>query len=284
MRFLAHFRPTSASSIQTKGKTSVSSTHNPADGVELSYDVVGDGDPILLIHGSALSRAIWRGFGYTKALRDNYRVVTMDLRGHGRSGKPHAQDAYAMDVLAADALAVLDAAGAPQAHFGGYSVGSRIGYALAVAAPERLLSLTTLAGTFRIQPGSVGKLFFPGYDAALGEGGMPAFVAGWEQQMGHAVDAQTKAAFLANDATALQAYFRQTEAEPAIDEAAVAAIGLPALLLAGTADRERLADSRRAAELMPHARVVELPGRNHGTTLFPAQPILDEWLPFLRDN
>ncbi|NVM99343.1 alpha/beta hydrolase family protein [Arthrobacter sp. SDTb3-6] len=262
----------------------MTSTHNPDDGVELSYDVVGEGDPILLLHGSALSRAIWRGFGYTKALRENHTVITMDLRGHGRSGKPHTQAAYAMDVLVADALAVLDAAGAPRAHIGGYSVGSRIGYSLAVAAPERLLSLTTLGGTYRIQPGSVGRLFFPGYDAALGSGGMPAFVAGWEAQIGGPLDPQTKAAFLANDAAALQAYFRQTEAEPAIAEADVAALAMPALLLAGTADRDRLADSRRAAGLMPHARLVELPGRNHGTTLFPAQPVLDEWLPFLQDG
>ncbi len=260
----------------------VSSTHNPHDGVELSYDVAGEGEPILLLHGSALSRAIWRGFGYTKALRGDYAVITMDLRGHGRSGKPHAQSAYAMDVLVADALAVLDAVGAPKAHMGGYSVGARIAFSLAVAAPERLLSLTTLAGTYRIQPGSVGKLFFPGYDDALGSGGMPGFVAGWEQRIGGPLDAQTRTAFLANDAAALQAYFRQTEAEPAIAESDVAALAMPALLMAGTADRERLADSRRAAELMPNARVVELSGRNHGTTLVPAQPVLDEWLPFLR--
>lgn len=257
------------------------STHNPIDGVELSYDVVGEGEPILLLHGSALSRAIWRGFGYTKALRENHRVITMDLRGHGRSSKPHNQDAYAMELLVADALAVLDAADAARAHFGGYSVGSRVGFSLAVAAPERLFSLTTLGGTFRIQPGSVGQLFFPDYDAALGSGGMAGFVAGWEQRIGAPLDAQTKAAFLANDATALRAYFRQTEAEEAIAESAVAAISIPALLLAGSRDAARLADSRRAAELMPHAKLVELPGRNHGTTLVPAQPVLDEWLPFL---
>jgi pimeloyl-ACP methyl ester carboxylesterase len=273
--------PPSAFSIRLKGTTLASTTLNPIDGVELSYDAVGEGEPILLLHGSALSRAIWRGFGYTKALREDHRVITMDLRGHGRSGKPHTQDAYAMELLVADALAVLDAAGAPQAHFGGYSVGSRVGFSLAVTAPERLLSLTTLGGTFRIQPGSVGQLFFPDYDAALGSGGMPGFVAGWEQRIGGPLDAQTKGAFLANDATALRAYFRQTEAESAIAESAVAGISLPALLLAGTRDTERLADSRRAAELMPHAQLVELPGRNHGTTVVPVQPVLDEWLPFL---
>jgi len=258
-----------------------SSTFNPRDGVELSYDETGEGEPILLVHGSALSRAIWRGFGYTRALSQRHRVITMDLRGHGRSGKPYTQGSYAMDVLVADALAVLDAAGAPRAHFGGYSVGARVGFSLAVAAPERLLSLTTLGGTFRIQPGSVGQLFFPEYDDALGSGGMPGFVAGWEGRMGRPLDPQTRAAFLANDAAALRAYFRQTEAEPAIAEDRVAAISVPALLLAGTRDTARLEDSRRAAELMPDARVVELPGRDHGTTLFPAQPVLDEWLPFL---
>lgn len=256
--------------------------HNPHDGVELSYDVVGAGQPILLVHGSALSKAIWRGFGYTKALRENFQVIAMDLRGHGRSGKPHAQSDYLMDTFVADALAVLDAAGAQQAHFGGYSVGARLGFSLAVAAPERLLSLTSLGGTFRIQPGSIGRLFFPEYDAALGEGGMPAFVDGWEAAIGRPLDAQTQAAFLANDAPALRAYFAQTETDPAIPEEDIAGIALPSLLMAGTEDRARLADSLRAVELMPNARLVELPGRNHGNTLIPSGPVLDEWLPFLR--
>jgi len=260
------------------------STRNPNDGVELSYDVVGEGEPILLLHGSALSRAIWRGFGYTKAFREHYRVIAMDLRGHGRSGKPATQGAYAMDTLVADALAVLDAAGASRAHVGGYSVGSRIGFSLAVTAPERLLTLTTLGGTFRIQPGSVGQLFFPEYDDALGRGGMAGFVAGWEQRLGRPLDPQTQAAFLSNDAAALRAYFRQTEAEPALSEATVAAIRVPALLMAGTRDPARLADSRRAAELMPDARLVELPGRDHGTTLAPAAPVVAQWLPFLAAN
>ncbi|WP_186759242.1 MULTISPECIES: alpha/beta fold hydrolase [Arthrobacter] len=256
-------------------------THNPRDGVELSYDAVGEGEPILLLHGSALSRAIWRGFGYTKAFRERYRVITMDLRGHGRSGKPDTPDAYSMNTLVADALAVLDADGAPRAHVGGYSVGSRIAFSLAVTAPERLLSLTTLGGTFRIQPGSVGQLFFPEYDDALGQGGMAGFVAGWERRMGHALDPQTRSAFLANDAPALRAYLRQTEVEPAISEESVAAITVPALLMAGTRDPERLADSRRASVLMPNATLVELPGRDHGRTLVPAQPVLEVWLPFL---
>src|SRR5690606_17190336 len=122
------------------------------------------------------------------AFRDSYRVITMDLRGHGRSGKPTHQSDYEMDKLVGDAVAVLDDAGAEQAHFGGYSVGARLGFSLAVAAPQRLLSLTSLGGTYRIQPGTIGQLFFPGYDAALGMGGMSAFVDGWEERMGSKLD------------------------------------------------------------------------------------------------
>lgn len=254
---------------------------NPADGVELAWDAVGEGPALLLVHGSALSKAIWRGFGFTMAFRDNFRVITMDLRGHGRSGKPTTAEAYAMEILVEDALAVLDAAGAPAAHYGGYSVGARMGFTLAATAPERMLSFTSLGGGYGIAPGSIGRLFFPGYDAALATGGMPAFVAGWEARIGRPLDSQTRAAFLANDAAALRAYFAQTQADAPVPEEALARITIPALLMAGTQDRSRHTDSRRAAELMPHARFIELPGRNHGNTLVPAQPILDAWVPFL---
>ncbi|AIY03884.1 MULTISPECIES: alpha/beta fold hydrolase [Arthrobacter] len=255
--------------------------HNPGDGVELAWDSVGEGVPLLLVHGSALSKAIWRGFGYTKAFREQFRVITMDLRGHGRSAKPTAPSDYAMDTLVADALAVLNAADAPAAHYGGYSVGARMGFSLAVAAPERLLSFTSLGGSYRIAPGSIGRLFFPEYDGALGKGGMPAFVAGWEAQLGRPLDAQTRAAFLANDGAALRAYFTQTQADAPVSEEALAGISTPSLLMAGTEDVSRCEDSRHAAALMPQARFIELPGRNHGSTLFPSGPVLDHWLPFL---
>lgn len=255
---------------------------NPDDGVGLAWDAVGEGTPLLLIHGSALSKAIWRGFGYTKAFRDSHRVITMDLRGHGHSGKPVHAASYAMDTLVRDALAVLDAAEAPAAHYGGYSVGARLGFALAAAAPERMLSFTSLGGSHRIAPGSIAALFFPGYDQALADGGMPAFVAGWEAHTGRPLDAQTRAAFLANDAAALRAYFEQTEKDPAVTGAELAALEVPALLMAGTRDLRRWEDSRLAASLMPRARFVELPGRSHGGTLVPPEPVLEQWLPFLQ--
>ena len=84
---------------------------SPADGIDLRYDVAGSGPPLVLMHGSVLSRAIWRGLGYLGPLADSHTVIRMDLRGHGRSGAPHQEAAYTQERFVADLLAVLDAQG-----------------------------------------------------------------------------------------------------------------------------------------------------------------------------
>ncbi|WP_369044777.1 alpha/beta fold hydrolase [Sinomonas sp. P10A9] len=258
----------------------MSTTQNPADGTEISYDAAGSGPAVVLLHGSALSRAIWRGLGYVKAL-DGFTVVRIDLRGHGRSGKPDHAAAYRMPRHTGDVLAVLDAEGIPRAHVAGYSLGSRVAFSLAATAPDRTTSLTALGGTFRPQRGEVAKVFFPGYLEALESGRIEAFVEGLDAA-GKRLDPATRQAFLANDPAALAACFAGTEEDPGLPEAVIAQLALPALLMAGTRDPQRLEDSRRAAQLMPNARFIELPGRTHAGTLAPAGPILDELVPFLR--
>jgi pimeloyl-ACP methyl ester carboxylesterase len=259
----------------------VSETVNPVDGTRISFDVRGDGAALLLVHGSVLSRSIWRGFGYTAALQDHYRVIAVDLRGHGRSGKPHETGAYRMPLVLTDILAVLDEVAVPAAHLFGYSFGARAGFSLADTHPERIISLISAGGTYRAPGGSVAELFFPAYDAALEAGGMPGFLDGWAAHSGAPIDPQTSAALLANDPLALRAYFRQLELEPGITDARLAQIQTPALLLAGTGDHDRYLDSERAAILMPHASFRALPGRSHGNTLRPAAEVLDTVIPFL---
>lgn len=255
---------------------------NPLDGNEIYFDAGPSGGPVvLMLHGSALSRSIWRGLGYVKELEPEFSTIRMDLRGHGRSAKPHRAEDYEMDLVIADVLAVLDAAPAASVHLVGYSFGARVGLQLAAVAPHRLRSLTTLGGTYRIESGSIAKLFFADYHQALLNGGMEAFVAGMEADGGK-LDPATRLAFMSNDPLALAAYFEYTESAPAMSELLLHQLRVPTLLLAGTRDGARLRDSLRAAELMPDARAVELPGRTHGGTLFPPREILDELLPFIR--
>lgn len=259
---------------------------NPDDGVQLAFEEYGskDAETVLLVHGTALSRATWRGLGYVKALEPDYRVVTVDLRGHGRSGKPHVESAYGIERFLSDLVAVIDTLKVQKVHYVGYSLGARLGFSLAQSQPHRLSSLTSLAGTYRITPGTLAELFFPEYDEVLVADGMEGFIKHWEQRIGHPIDGATALALRINDPLALHAYFARAEEADGMAERELAEVTTPTLLMAGSNDRRRLTDSVAAASIMPDARCIELPGRTHMTTLFPPQAVLDELIPFLRGH
>ncbi|MBG6215925.1 pimeloyl-ACP methyl ester carboxylesterase [Arthrobacter sp. CAN_A6] len=257
---------------------------NDTDGVRISYEKTGEGPPIVLVHGSGLSRAIWRGLGYVRAFKDQYQVVSLDLRGHGRSDKPRNESSYGMGLVTGDVLAVMDAEGIKAAHYFGYSFGARVGFSLLANHAGRMLSFISAGGTYSSPAGQIGSLFFPGYDAALTTGGMQEFVTRWGDADGHDIDPQTAAAFLANDALALRAYFRSSEAEQGLPESLLATLTTRSLLLAGSEDRLRCEDSQRAASLMPEAQFHLLPGRDHGRTLHPPGPLLELIRPFLESG
>lgn len=266
---------------------------SPVDGIDLAYDLTRpatgaafDARPVVLLHGSVLTRAIWRGLGYLAPLAAERPVLRIDIRGHGRSGRPHEAAAYAQEVLVADLLAVLDHAGIERAHLLGYSLGARIAVTAAVTVPERVDRLVSLGGSAAAQSGALETVFFPGVLNALRTGGMEAFCAG--QGLGPETTdrrrAATRQAFLAADPLAMAALFEATDATPGIDDARLAACEAPALWMAGTRDQPRCDESRHAAAVMPRGRFVPLPGRTHGGTLSPAGPVLDEVLPFLREG
>jgi pimeloyl-ACP methyl ester carboxylesterase len=113
------------------------------DGVELAYREVGDGRPLVLIHGFFSSATInWIKYGHAAALADRgFRVVMPDLRAHGDSAKPHEASAYYPDVLAEDGEALLEHLGLTDYDLGGYSLGARTVTRLLVrgARPRRAI-------------------------------------------------------------------------------------------------------------------------------------------------
>lgn len=111
-----------------------------SDGVKIRYTVEGEGPPVLLIHGFTASGDLnWRLPKITELLAEDYRVITIDNRGHGRSDKPTDVEAYGAN-MAHDALRLLDHLDLPAAHFVGYSMGGMITMKAAAIAPERVLS------------------------------------------------------------------------------------------------------------------------------------------------
>ncbi|GAA1329881.1 alpha/beta hydrolase [Brachybacterium rhamnosum] len=257
---------------------------SPVDGIDLRYDVTGAGSPVVLLHGSVLSRAIWRGLGYLAPLAAEHRVIRVDLRGHGRSGKPDDPAAYTQDAFVADLIAVLDAEGIDRAALVGYSLGARVALTAALRHPERVTRLVSLGGSAAAQHGAVDQVFYPGVIDSVREHGMEEFCA--EQGLGPEVTsrrgAATRAAFLAADPAAMAALLAATDATPAIPEEDLCALAVPSLWMAGGDDHPRCEESRESAAVIPGARFVELPGRTHGGTLSPAEPVLAEVLPFLR--
>jgi pimeloyl-ACP methyl ester carboxylesterase len=256
----------------------------PVDGIDLRYDVSGDGPPLVLLHGSVLSRAIWRGLGYLAPLAQEHTVVRVDLRGHGMSGAPHDRAAYTQDVFVRDLLAVLEAEGIGRTALLGYSLGARIALSTTLAHPDRITRLVSLGGSAAAQQGAVDPVFFPGVIDAVREEGMEAFCAA--QGLGPEVTSRraraTRTAFLAADHRAVSALLAATDATPGIPDETLAACPVPALWMAGDEDHPRHEESRHAAAQMPAGEFVSLPGRDHGGTLSPAGPVLEHVLPFLR--
>jgi pimeloyl-ACP methyl ester carboxylesterase len=113
------------------------------DGISISYEAAGTGPPNLLcMHGWGGSG---RCFDATVERLDLTRVraVTVDIRGHGDSDP---DDDYSLDRIAADSLAVADAAGLDEFVILGFSMSAKFGSYLALVAPERVHGLILLAG------------------------------------------------------------------------------------------------------------------------------------------
>ncbi len=107
-------------------------------GVTIRYRVVGNGPPLVLVHGwTASGRTNWEIPGWFDALKPHYRLIVPDLRGHGRSEKPHRKSAYSLPLLAADVLAVMDHAGVENAGLMGYSMGGMTALELLTHHNER---------------------------------------------------------------------------------------------------------------------------------------------------
>jgi pimeloyl-ACP methyl ester carboxylesterase len=109
------------------------------DGVEIYYEVHGEGPVILLSHGYSATSQMWKG--QIELLSKSHKLVVWDMRGHGQSDYPEDPAAYSEPATVADMLAILDALGADKAIVGGLSLGGYMSLAFHLAHPERVQAL-----------------------------------------------------------------------------------------------------------------------------------------------
>jgi len=109
--------------------------------LELYYQDVGTGYPLVLVHGMASDHTVWEGLIHL--LKDKYCVLAVDLRGHGLSTKTTGP--YNMDLFASDIVRLLDSLGINKAHFIGHSMGGAVIQELALDYPDKVQSLTLIS-------------------------------------------------------------------------------------------------------------------------------------------
>ncbi|MFD4669749.1 alpha/beta fold hydrolase [Lentzea sp. NPDC058450] len=116
-----------------------------SDGVNIRVGIVGDGPPLLLLHGYPQTHVIWHRVA--PKLAEDFTVVVTDLRGYGDSDKPAPgpDDAeYSKRAMAADQLAVMAELGFDRFGVAGHDRGGRVGHRLALDAPEAVTKLAVL--------------------------------------------------------------------------------------------------------------------------------------------
>jgi len=232
------------------------------DGVELAFLDEGDGEPIVLVHGFASNKEVnWVAPGWvTTLMRASRRVVALDNRGHGHSGKFYDPAVYHSAIMAEDVHALIDHLGLPSADVMGYSMGARITAFLALSHPGRVRSAVLGGLGIRLVEG-VG---LPDAIANALEAPSLAAVGDPTAYLYRAFAEQTK-----SDLRALAACLRGSR--QTLSRAEVSRIAVPLLVAVGSEDAVAGSPQELAA-LIPGAQALSIPGRDHmlavGDTVF----------------
>lgn len=224
-------------------------------GVRIHYEVEGEGPALVLQHGAGGSIESWYECGYVPSLKQDYQLILIDARGHGRSDKPRAPRAYTFELMADDVVTVLDEIGIGEAHFFGYSMGGRIGFRIAKLVPGSFNSfIIGGADAFSRPPGESDAQI----QALLG--GMEAYVVFLEGRYGP-LPSEQRTRILQGDAERLRTLFRGLGGDSGIADV-LPTMTMPCLLFAGDADPQ-YPGVRQCAQQMPNATLVTLPGLSH---------------------
>lgn len=224
-------------------------------GVSVHVEVEGDVEPLVLLHGLLASLETWRLEGLVAELAGQFRLILVDLRGHGRSDKPHDPAAYLLAELVADIVAVMDDLGIASAHVCGFSLGASVAARLAAEHPARVRSLVTIG----LPPWNLGfddaerRPAEEDWAADLELSGLAGMIesATAEGQLGWA------AMFRETDPKAMAAALRAEDLEPAVSGFRLRELTVPMTCYWGELDSEPM------APVPSQARVILIPGADH---------------------
>jgi len=230
--------------------------------IQIYYEEIGQGYPLVLQHGLTGSIENWKlkGKNYIEALQDNHHLILIDARGHGRSNKPHKPEQYAMKHMVGDIVAVLDKLNIQRVAFWGYSMGGRIGLAAAKYAPERFTAYV-IGGNGLSEKDSEGEMEeLKGYIKLL-ENGTDAMISYLENLRGSKLESWQFEKWRNTDSEALKAYMSYYENIGMADY--LPKLTAPFLFYAGDEDTYPHSRAKACAEIMQNAEFISLSGLNH---------------------
>lgn len=236
-------------------------------GIRLYYEVIGQGSPIILIHGFFSGLEDWKEFGYVERLQQDYQLILLDVRGRGASDKPHNPEAYSLKLLVDDIVLILDELNLKKTHFLGYSMGGWIGFGMAKYAPNRLTSLIIGgAHPYARHREHVRRQYRQTREE-------------WEAQIeSMEIPPSFKVRVLKND---LQALLAAAQDRADISDV-LSTISVPCLVYAGEADEPVYRQAKQCVSQITNATFFSLPGLSHGNAYLQSDLILSHIIKFLR--
>jgi pimeloyl-ACP methyl ester carboxylesterase len=242
------------------------------DGVDIYYEAYGQGTPFLFLSETACDGAVWNLYQTPEFSRD-HRVVIVDYRGTGLSGKPSAK--YSTEMFADDTVAVLDQLGLESAIVCGHSMGGRVAQLIALNHPRKVSKLI-LASSGAAHPGERGiplriakEMVEWGYVKYVRD---HTIVVGWTEvyARNHMNEIEKYLQVRMANLCPPEFYFRHVLARQEHDTSArLKDIKVPTLILVGDDDHFVVSDMshRSGADMLaqgiPNSKLVVLPGERH---------------------
>jgi len=226
-----------------------------SDGVEIWFDDVGAGDPVVLVHGwGSTAQQNFGDTGWIQMLSPRFRVIAMDCRGHGRSARPHRKELYGRAQMSGDVIRLLDHLEIARALIIGYSMGASLVIELLMEHPNRLRA--AVLGGIAYDDG----IEDPVLRAAISEALLAPSRDAIKDPTARAYRRFAESA--GNDLFALAAII--SAPRKFIDPAKLARISVPTLIVVGAND-DAIGPHDELPKLIPASRIVKLEGCDHLT-------------------
>ena len=242
------------------------------NGIEIHYRETGKGFPIVFVHGYTGNSRNWALT--VPALREEFRTISVDLRGHGLSGRPESEDDYALETMASDVYELLNALDVSECVLVGHSMGGMVSQLLVLEHPEVVRALVLVDTAAEVPKGLlyeerlkqrkrlIEMAATEGMEAVFEEqeritplhpalAANPQYIDIWREQ------------FLM---TSREAYIACANAMSSRRSLLgdLGAISVPTLVICGEKDEPFLEPSRQMHAAIPGSELIIIPGAGHG--------------------